>query len=254
MLGVRQQTANYGVYSELGRFPLSVISKERAVKFWLNILRNTESLRFSIFKAEVDAINYNLIRNQLIKRRHWATGMKCLVESLGFAETWLNQLDNIPEFNIIRTRIRDQFLQHWCSHINNNSMLEYNSMFETTFGFEKYLECIINDKFRKGLTAFRIPAHNLKIERGRYHNIPRNLRTCKPCNRQAVESEFHFLLTCPVYRQLRRQNTELSSWATVEKFITILNVSSKSCLLNLSKYFYHANSNRMTAFADLADS
>ena len=33
LLGVRQQTPNYAVYGELGRFPLSVICKERAIKF-----------------------------------------------------------------------------------------------------------------------------------------------------------------------------------------------------------------------------
>ena len=37
LLGVRQQTPNSAVYGELGRFPFSVISKERAVKFWLKI-------------------------------------------------------------------------------------------------------------------------------------------------------------------------------------------------------------------------
>ena len=41
------------------------------------------------------------MNNKVIKMRHWATGMKCLMESLGFAETWLNQLDNIPNSNII---------------------------------------------------------------------------------------------------------------------------------------------------------
>ena len=233
LLGVRQQTPNYAVYGELGRFLLSVISKERAVQFWLKILRNTESLTFKVFKAEVYVSN-NLIRNQLIKRRHWATGMKCLMESLGFAET----------------RIRDQVLQHWCSHINNTPNLEYYSMFKTSFGF-KYLECIINDKFRKSPTAFRISAHN---RYGRYHNSPRNLRTYKLCNMQAVESEFHFLLTCPAYRQLRHQYIGLTSGATVETFISIMSVSSKSRLLNLSKYIYYANSNRMRALTGLPDS
>ena len=57
------------------------------------------------------------------------------MESLRFAETWLNQLDNIPNFNIIRTGKQDQFLQHCCSHIDNTPKLEYYSMFKTSFGF-----------------------------------------------------------------------------------------------------------------------
>ena len=68
---------------------------------------------------------YNLTNNQVIKRRHWATGIKCLMESLGFDEPWYTQLDNTPNFNFSKTRIRDQFLQHWCNHISNTPKLEH---------------------------------------------------------------------------------------------------------------------------------
>ena len=80
---------------------------------------------FKVFKIEVDGTTNNLINNQVIKRRHCATGMKCLMESLGFADTWLIQFDNFPNSNIIRTRTRDQFLQFWCNHSNNTPKLEY---------------------------------------------------------------------------------------------------------------------------------
>ena len=109
-------------------------------------------------------------------------------------------------------------------------------MFKTTFCFEKYRDFIMNDKFRNSLISFRVSAHDLEIERGGYNNIPRNLRTCKLCNMQAVESEFHFLLTCPVYRQLRQQYIGSSSWATIEKFTSLMTVSSRR-LLNLSKLY-----------------
>ena len=44
LLGARQQTPNYAIYGELGRFALSVIAKERAAKFWLKILGKMDSL------------------------------------------------------------------------------------------------------------------------------------------------------------------------------------------------------------------
>lgn len=37
ILGVKQQTPNAAVYGELGRFPLSILCKERSVKFWLKV-------------------------------------------------------------------------------------------------------------------------------------------------------------------------------------------------------------------------
>ena len=81
---------------ELGGFPLSVICKERAVKFWLKLLKNPESLTFQVLMSEVEVTNNNLLNNQIIKKRHWATNMKTLIESLGFGEAWYNQFVYIP--------------------------------------------------------------------------------------------------------------------------------------------------------------
>ena len=67
LLGVRPQTPNYSVYGELGRFPLSVICKERAVKFWLELIKYPESLTFQVLMSEVEVTNNNLLRNQIIK-------------------------------------------------------------------------------------------------------------------------------------------------------------------------------------------
>jgi hypothetical protein len=43
LLGVKAQTPNYAVYGELGRFPLYLVGKERAIKFWLKIKKNVNS-------------------------------------------------------------------------------------------------------------------------------------------------------------------------------------------------------------------
>ena len=70
----------------------------------------------------------------------------------------------------------------------------------------------------------------------------------------AVESEFHFLLTCPAYRQIRQQYIDSSSWASVEKFTSLMRVVSKRRLLNLSKFIYFASKSRMAVLANIADS
>ena len=46
-LGVRSQTTNYAVYGDLGRFPLSVIAKERAIKYWLKVISYQNSSNIS---------------------------------------------------------------------------------------------------------------------------------------------------------------------------------------------------------------
>ena len=42
ILGVKKQTPNLAVYAELGKFPLSVLCKERALKFWNKIVTNQQ--------------------------------------------------------------------------------------------------------------------------------------------------------------------------------------------------------------------
>ena len=48
-----------------------------------------------------------------------------------------------------------------------------------------------------------ISSHQLRIETGRYENIPRNERICHFCTSNKIEDENHFLLDCKAYSQIR---------------------------------------------------
>ena len=66
-------------------------------------------------------------------------------------------------------------------------------------------------RVRQALSKFRISAHKLEIERGRY-TVPKTpvcSRIRKQCNIGMVEDEIHFLLECPKYSVER--NTLISS-------------------------------------------
>ena len=56
------------------------------------------------------------------------------------------------------------------------------------------------------LCKFRISYHKLAIETGRYHKekIDVNQRHCILCSKNAVETELHFIFSCPFYDQLRQ--------------------------------------------------
>ena len=42
------------------------------------------------------------------------------------------------------------------------------------------------------------------VEEGRFRGIERNLRICSLCPMNIMEDEYHFLLVCPTYRELRK--------------------------------------------------
>ena len=88
--------------------------------------------------------------------------------------------------------------------INNSPKLSCYRSFKRKFCFEAYLDKISNQKLLKSFARFRFSSHNLEIETDRFSNIPRDLRLCKICNGSYTETEFHFLLCCPKFTDMKR--------------------------------------------------
>ena len=84
--------------------------------------------------------------------------------------------------------------------MNSNNRLEKYNVFKLEFCYEKYLD-VLFPKARNILAKFRCSAHNLMIEQGRFNNV----RICQFCNMNCIKDEYHFLLVCPVYRDLRQK-------------------------------------------------
>lgn len=145
-------------------------------------------------------------------------------------------------------RIRDNHLQKWYSEINNSRKLETYALFKHDLELEKYLQLPIPIKYKTALAKFRISAHSLSIETGRYDNTPRENRLCRLCNLRQVENEYHFLIVCPQYRELRIKYLKpyFCHWPTIQKFETLKSSVSQKSLINLAKFIYFANKKRET--------
>jgi len=73
------------------------------------------------------------------------------------------------------------------------------------FRLQPYLINVNLYKFRRELTRLRVSAHRLEVETGRWHKpraIPYPDRKCIACNK--LEDEFHFMLECPLYKDIRK--------------------------------------------------
>ena len=70
---------------------------------------------------------------------------------------------------------------------------------------QNYLRKPVSSLCLKEISKIRMSSHNLKIEKGRYHNIERQSRLCVLCNLNDIEDEFHFILKCPLYYDLRER-------------------------------------------------
>lgn len=230
ILGVRQQTPNNAVLGELGRFPLSVISKQRSIIYWSKLMKRTSSIELRMFNEQC------LLNNN----GTWAGKIFTFLNTLGFTDVWYHFDTNINYSHIFKQRIRDQYLQTWNTSIQNMPKLDYFKKFKIEFKYEEYLDYISNNTHRVNLTRFRLSAHNLEIEAGRYLNIERENRFCKICNLTVVESEYHFLLCCPLYRDIRCNYIKNCSFPNLNKFNLLLSSKNKSTVRNVAKYITEA--------------
>lgn len=172
---------------------------------------------------------------------NWAYQVKTILNELGMSDIWYQQ-NNTVNLAILKQRITDTYTQSWYASINNSRRLKSYCIFKHNFSPEKYTECIKTNKTRIALTRFRVSSHDLAIETGRYNNIDVDERKCIHCQMNAIENEYHFLLVCPKYRDLRRNffKPYYCHWPTLAKFETLMSDSSTKMINSLAKFIYHA--------------
>ena len=133
------------------------------------------------------------------------------------------------------------YQQTWYATINNSNSLETYARFKHEFCYEKYLDIVTENKNWKALTQFRLSPHDLAIEQGRYQNTDRQVRICNFCTEKLVESDYHFLLLCPLYRELRLKymKSYYHHRPTLNKFDSLMSADNKRTILSLAKYIYY---------------
>ena len=191
ILGVQKQTTNAGVYLELGKTPISIEAKKLSVKNWERIRKGQANVY--LLASYQDAMNQELL---------WINQIKKVLETNGFLSLYIDDHSSKPlfVFKKLSERLIDVFHQETFSNISKeSSKLRTYALFKKDKGFESYLTEIKNLSVRKQVTKFRLSNHQLMIEKGRHQGINADNRTCPLC-KNGVETEFHFLFSCPIYK------------------------------------------------------
>ena len=86
-------------------------------------------------------------------------------------------------------------------------------------------------------------AHKLNIKLGRCNNIERSERICTLCDAKQIEAEYHFILQCPIYSNLRNAHVKqyYHRRPNVLKLVQLLSTTSIKELSYLGKYLERAN-------------
>ena len=174
-----------------------------------------------------------------------------VVDSLGYSHVFNNVDINTNYLPLFKRRMRDQFIQEWHTAIANSPKLDYYAKFKETFCYEDYLDKSKNDKLRKSFSRLRLSSHSLEIETGRYNGVDRINRLCKLCNQNVVETEYHFLLCCTKYRDIRTKYLGHQSWPTINKFNALMSTKNSKLLYNISKFVMESFEIRTNALNNL---
>lgn len=230
ILGVHSKATNVACLAELNRYPLREKIKLSTLKFLDHISNSKNSLAYKIF-------------NNLPPNNPWITATKKWVGELGFSYVINNETIISKNIRNFKQRIYDQALQNRNSCLANcNKLSFYNHIHK----FNKrpfYVDICKFKSDRSIICKYRISAHSLSIERGRYKNIPKGERICKKCNASQIEDEMHFFIHCPSYRTYRTEliqkvNSTLKNFKVLNEnnIINILNSNSKIILKAVIDY------------------
>ena len=174
-------------------------------------------------------------------KRNWAYNVKTLSYTHGFGNVWEDPYSVNPNtfLCMFRQRLIDNFVQQWkADTINNNNVLSLYEHFKVHFDYEHYLDGCKYRKFRESLAQLRLSSHPLRIETGRHgqQRIDRNERKCQICNSNDLEDEYHFVLICLVYTELRFEYIPVYCRRnpSVFKFVQLMSTLKPELIKNLS--------------------
>ena len=151
-------------------------------------------------------------------------------------------------FSIVKQHLSDLFLQDCRATINTSPkcmLYRYLDVNQST-GAQFYLQKRLSSNFKSLLYKYRTSSHKLNIESGRFLNILRNERVCHICDLQDIEDEYHFILVCPVYHDLRVKYIKPYYFRrpSMYKLIGLFDCKSVKVLNNLCKYLNSAQTRR----------
>ena len=201
-LCVSKKAPTIGIYGETGRYPLVLEAVTNAVKFWCRLMKNDHSNPLMINTYNEMQSMYD-IKNTLHGR------IMQLINKHGI------NMKSHPHYiyQKLKITLRNQYSKYWKNKLfddpkrNGNKLRSYRT-YKDKFQKEEYLK--LNSKSLRGtLARLRLSAHNLHIETGRYvkqseRKEPQD-RLCVYCDLKECEDEYHFVMRCTLYQNLRQK-------------------------------------------------
>ena len=233
LLGVRSQTSTIAILADTGRFSLIYRQQASALKYWHRLKSD------SVPKLLQTCLE---IQVELQEKSYpcWLTKIYSISNSLDCSgATYTHMYESL--FKKAQTKLMLE--------INNsdlNPKLRTYKQFKKDLRLEPYLNCNLPKSIYQNIARFRLSSHNLHIELGRHERpfIPAEDRICKRCDSNCVEDEFHCLMICNNWTDIRVELLEVANEVTEhftvlspkEQFLKMLSHKNESIQYALGKF------------------
>ena len=189
--------------------------------------RHLEIIRFWIRLTTMDDARLTkrvYLWDKKFKKGNWSKDVDRILQDSNLHHLICNEpLNLMSKFDILKTvksRLWNTQCEQWKRDIEAQSKLRFYRTFKEEMKVEHFVTINLPMSHRSLLCQLRYGVLPLKVETGRYSNMPLQERICKFCNANEVETELHFLFYCQLYTEIRNS------------FYTIMNNS----VLNFSQY------------------
>jgi hypothetical protein len=132
---------------------------------------------------------------------NWSSNIKKIFSDLNL-EQHFTDLTTVS-LSTARDKIRDMYCNKWQTDLQSCRKLRTYKLFKDTFDKEDYISLNLRKHERSLLCQFRFGILPIRIETGRFVGEAVEDRICRFCERNEVEDETHFLLSCDIYRHIR---------------------------------------------------
>ena len=199
-LGIPKKSSNIAAKGELGVYHLNIEIYIRMIKFFFHLGKLIKDGNGLIDSAVKECYTVWKRGDNYSKQLSWLTAVFYLFEMAGHRYYSISNYFELDQERVIKTlksELQRLFHQHFFKTISLSKKLEpIYSKVKKEFKEESYLSDVDYHKYRSAITKFRISAHNLPIEKGRWNGCDKADRKCTRCINHELGDEKHYLFFC----------------------------------------------------------
>ena len=152
---------------------------------------------------------------------------------------WLSQVAPSNIAKLVKTKLIENYKEVWKLSVYESPKCLNYRIYKETLQFENYFNVLPQD-LASPLFHFRSLNHRFPIELGRFCGIRRDDRICELCSLNRIGDEYHYMLECSYFHDLRNKYLpgDLFASPNIIKFQKVMsaNDNDRDLLSKVAKY------------------